>query len=275
MNDSPEQDFTYRTLPRIGKRACRLGLSATYRPGRDSVREAIDAGVNLFFAYGFDSQVLGTFREMSPDERDQCIIITGGYNLTINRKPNLRKVVEKRLRQLGTDYLDALMWLGVLKPAHLSPYIIDEMRKLRDEGKARAIGISCHDRSFIAGLAAEDALDLYMLRYNAAHRGAETEIFPYLPAHRPDVVGYTATRWRYLLRRPRNWPEDGRVPTAAECYRFVLSDPHMDVVLTAPSNARQLRQNLAALEAGPLDEDDQTFMREFGDAVHARKNWFM
>jgi hypothetical protein len=28
------------------------------------------------------------------------------------------------------------------------------------------------------------------------------------------------TRWTALLRRPRGWPKNERVPTAGECYRF-------------------------------------------------------
>ena len=35
-----------------------------------------------------------------------------------------------------------------------------------------------------------------MIRYNAAHPGAERDIFPHLEARRPAVVAYTATSWR-------------------------------------------------------------------------------
>jgi aryl-alcohol dehydrogenase-like predicted oxidoreductase len=114
-----------------------------------------------------------------------------------------------------------------------------------------------------------------MIRYNAAHRGAEQEIFPYLSLHNPGVISYTATRWTALLRRPRGWPAEGRLPSAAMCYRFVLSNPHVDVCLAAPSNPTQLEENLAALRQGPLDEEEMRFMREFGDAVHRQAKWFM
>jgi len=114
-----------------------------------------------------------------------------------------------------------------------------------------------------------------MIRYNAAHRGAEQDIFPHLAAHQPGVISYTATRWRFLLRRPKGWPGGGRVPTAGECYRFVLSNPHVDVCLTAPSNAEQLEANLAAVRAGPLSDDDLAYLRDFGDAVHRTAGWFM
>ena len=34
-----------------------------------------------------------------------------------------------------------------------------------------------------------------MIRYNAAHPGAEQDIFPYLAKRRLAIVTYTATRW--------------------------------------------------------------------------------
>ena len=38
-----------------------------------------------------------------------------------------------------------------------------------------------------------------MARYNAAHRGAEDEVFAHLPSRKPFVLAYTATRWWSLL----------------------------------------------------------------------------
>ena len=101
------------------------------------------------------------------------------------------------------------------------------------------------------------------------------DIFPFLGSFNPGVISYTATRWSYLLRRPRTLPKNTRVPTAGDCYRFVLSDPHVHAVLTAPRNERQLRENIEAVKKGPLGEDDMKFMREFGDVVHNQNKWFM
>jgi len=80
------------------------------------------------------------------------------------------------------------------------------------------------------------------------------------------MIAYTATAWRRLLRAPRGWK--GKVPTAGDCYRFCLASPHIDVALTGPRNVVELRENLAALEKGPLSPEDMLFMREFGRAVH-------
>ena len=266
--------FTHTTLGRTGLQVCRLGLSATYRPGPEVIRRALDAGVNLLFCYGFDSQVTKTVRLMHPSERQRVIVATGAYNLLIGH-PNLRRTLEKRLRQLGSDYIDIFLFLGVTKPKHLTDHVRDELLKFRQEGKVRFIGMSGHDRGFHAEEARRGDLDVLMLRYNAAHRGAETDIFPRLNSHNPGVLSYTATRWGFLLRRTRGWPKDGRIPTASDCYRFVLSNPHVHVCLTAPSNRRHLEENLSALEAGPLSPEDHAFMVQFGDAVHHSKKWFM
>jgi aryl-alcohol dehydrogenase-like predicted oxidoreductase len=124
-------------------------------------------------------------------------------------------------------------------------------------------------------LADEGALDAMMVRYNAAHRGAETEIFPYTEKHNTGIISFTATRWRYLLRRPKGWPKEGRIPTVGECYRFVLSNTHVGVCMMAPSNEKQFIANLKEIQKGPLSEEDMDFMHKFGDAVYNRKQWFM
>ena len=105
-----------------------------------------------------------------------------------------------------------------------------------------------------------------MIRYNAAHPGAEKDIFPHYEKRRPLTVAYTATSWRKLLARPKGW--DGPIMSAGDCYRFCLSSPHVDVTLCGPKNREQLNHALEALEKGPLTADEDEWMRRFGTAVH-------
>lgn len=264
-----QHDFLHATLGRVPTPVFRLGLSATYRPGKNAIRAAIDEGVNYFFLFAIDTQMRAVLREALARDRERCVVAAGASNW-IWWRPDLRRTLEKRLRQLRTDYIDVFHFLGVTRAKDITPRVWDELHALREDGRVRAISISTHDRRLAGDLAARGALDAMMVRYNAAHRGAETEIFPHLAAHRPGVVSFTATRWRFLLRRPRGWPKERPVPDAGMCYRFVLSNPHVDVCMTAPTNARQLRDNLAAIRRGPLEEDEMAFMREFGDAVYRR-----
>ena len=268
------ENFLHTRLGGSELRVHRLGLSASYRPGKKTVFKAADAGVNFFFGFGIDTQMVAALREIMQKERTRYILATGAYNLIFGY-PNLRRTLEKRLRQFGTDYIDLFLFLGVMKEKELTPQVLDELRRFRDEGKVRSIGISTHDRKLAGRLAAEGMLDTLMVRYNAAHRGAEQDIFPHIKAHGTGVVGYTATRWSYLLRRPKTLPEDTPVPTAGQCYRFVLSNPDVNVCLTAPKNLKEFEENLRSLEAGPLSGEEMLFMKRFGDAVHHTKKWFM
>lgn len=269
-----QNDFTHTTLGNTGLKVHRLGLSASYYPGKKAIYRSMDAGINLFFGFGLDLQMTSVMRDVLRNDRGRFVIATGVYNLVWGY-PNLRKSLEKRLRQFGTDYIDIFMFLGVMKGREFPDRAREELYKFREEGKIGFVGMSCHDREFAGKLASEGALDVFMIRYNAAHRGAEQDIFPYVHAHNSGIISYTATRWTYLLRRPSSWPKGRRVPTAGDCYRFALSHPNVHVCLTAPRNTRQLEENINALNAGPLVQEEMEFMHSFGDAVYHSKKWFM
>ncbi len=267
-------DFMQTTLGATQLQVCRLGLSASYWPGKKTVYRAIDEGVNYFFAYGFDEQMMSVLRDLFKKERQRYVVATGAYNLLFTHQ-NLLKTLDKRLRQLKTDYIDIFLFLGVMKPQHFPTHLREELRHLRETGKVRFVGMSCHDRQFAGSLASDGELDVFMIRYNAAHRGAEQDIFPYVTLHNPGIVSYTATRWSYLIRRSKNWPEDRPIPTPGLCYRFVLSNPNVHVCLTAPTNMEQLEENIAEVQKGPLNQSERSLIEEYGDVVHHTKKWFM
>lgn len=269
-----EKNFKRTSFGATGFEVTRMGFSASYRPGVRAVREASDLGINFFFGYGIDTQLKRGLREAFGTNRERFVLATGAYNFIFGY-PNLRRTLEKRLREFRTEYIDVFLFLGVTKGKQMPPEVLEELARFRDEGKVKAIGLSCHDRRFVGQLAAKGAVDTVMMRYNAAHRGAEKDIFPYLKEHDPGVISYTATRWTALLRRPKGWPKESAIPTAGQCYRFVLSNPHVHVCLTSPTNVRQLRENFAALDEGPLSGEELSFMKTFGDAVYGQHKWFM
>jgi aryl-alcohol dehydrogenase-like predicted oxidoreductase len=268
------QDLAHTMPGTRGRPVFPLGLSASYRPGDRAVRRALDEGVNYLFAFGVDTQMNRVIRGMTADQRDKVVIATGGYNWLVWHPP-LRTSLENALRRLGTDRIDVFHYMGIMKPADLGPRVRDEIAALRGDPRVGAVAVSCHDRKLAGQLAADGDVDVLMIRYNAAHPGAERDIFPHVAAHGTGVVAYTATRWTFLLRRPKGWPDDRPAATAGQCYRFSLSDPHVHVVLTAPRSERELLENLAAVRQGPLPEDEMAFMREFGACVHDRAGWFM
>lgn len=257
----PSADFLRRELPALKKSVFRLGLSGSFGLPEAGVREALERMQYVFWS---PKMPLAPVREALARDRERYAVVGGPVLGYLPGSP--RRAVERILRRLGTDYLDVLQlyWLG--KMSAFSGRVQEEMVRLRREGKVRALAVSIHDRPRAGRLAEDSILDLLMIRYNAAHPGAEQDVFPHLARRRPAVVAYTATCWRKLLRAPAGWM--GRVPTAGDCYRFCLTSPHVDVVLSAPRTVEELRENLAAVERGPLDAGELEWLREFGRRVH-------
>lgn len=247
-----------------GKSLFRLGLATNYGIDEDGIRAGMDRGVNFFLWTLRGGKLRSPLREALAGRRERVAV--AGFAQLGWFGWGVRRGAESLLKELRTDYLDVYLlgWLGV--GSRWSDAIENDLVHLRESGKVRAIGVSIHDRPRAGRLAAESPLDLLMLRYNAAHPGAEREVFPHKRGVEPAVLAYTATSWRKLLARPKGW--DGPVMTAGDCYRFQLSSPHVDLALTGPKNRAELDENLDALAKGPLTPEEDAWMRRFGKAVH-------
>ncbi|UCD57281.1 MAG: aldo/keto reductase, partial [Candidatus Hydrogenedentota bacterium] len=119
-------------------------------------------------------------------------------------------------------------------------------------------------------VAGKGIFDIFHIRYNAAHRGAETDVFPKLPQNdRPGIVTYTATCWGKLLK-PARIPRGEETPRGSDCYRFALSNPDVDVCMTGPKNREQMQEALTTLELGQLSEEEMDWMKRVGHHVHGK-----
>ena len=260
-------DFQRRAVRAVGKPLFRVGIAGGFGLDQAGFRRAFERGVQYAFWGPHHRSMTPALRDALKNDRQAIAVATGP--VVAVTAGSVRRAAERALRALGTDYLDVfhLFWLG--KTSSYTPSTVDALVRLRDEGKVKAIAVSIHDRQRAARLAVDSPLDLLMLRYNAAHPGAEVDIFPHLAARKPSVVAYTATCWRRLLEAPAGW--DGQVPNAGHCYRFCLSNPHVDLVLMGVANTGQLDANLAAVAEGPLSEQEMTWMRAFGQQVRSRR----
>ena len=113
----------------------------------------------------------------------------------------------------------------------------------------RRLGLTTHQRGLAAEAARSGHLDALMIRYNAAHRGAEREVFPVTEALGLPVIAYTALRWGALLRPTPEDPPGFVVPPAPAWYRFVLQSPAVAVALMAPNDRAELEEDLTVLDA--------------------------
>lgn len=272
---SDQNDFCFADLPVVGKRVLRLGIGGNYGLTADDARWAADQGAN-YWAWNARMKLTPALRDLLKADRDRHVVGMYGMGAWGSQ---VRRSVHKALKALATDYIDIfkLCWLG--RTSRYSEGIVEALLRLKGEGKIRAIGTSIHNRVRAGKLARDSAIDLFMLRYNAKHPGAEQDVFPHLSVRRPAVVAYTATSWRQLLRPIKDltmapWPGTDLSPpplTPGLCYRFCLTNPHVHVVLTGPKNRNQLKENLAALNDGPLSDDELEWVRDYGRKVKVAK----
>lgn len=256
--------FDRAILGRTGLEVGRLGISASYGMPASAVERAIEYGLNYVY--------WGSFRKSSFAEglravkRDRYLLVLQSYSRIAALVP---WSIERALKRLGSDYADVLLlgmwnqpvWGGVREAA----------LKLKERGLIRHLALSTHKRPRVPLIAADGAFDIVHLRYNAVHTGAERDVFPVLPAdRRPGIVSFTATSWKQLLGH-RRIPKDERVPTATDCYRFVLSNSNVDVCLTGLGSEEHLSQALAAFDKGPMSEKELEWMRRVGKAIYGSK----
>src|SRR4029453_15953577 len=117
-------------------------------------------------------------------------------------------------------------------------------------------------------------LDTLMLRYNAAHRGAEREVFPVTDELGLPIIAYTALRWGALLRPTPEDPPGFAVPAAPAWYRFALQSPSVGVVLAAPHHRAEIDEDLTVLDTGPLPAHEYERLAEHGRRVRKHGGGF-
>lgn len=254
-----------KILGRSGLSIGRLGFGSSYGAPSRSYEMAFERGCNYFYWGSYRrSDMADAIRSLSPRNREKMVVVLQSYS----RIPSLlRYTFMQGLKKLRLDYADVLLLGWYNNPP--SARIMDAVLKLKELGLTRAIAVSCHNRPMFKTYIEDPRFDIIMTRYNAAHRGAEREVFPYLRdvEKRPGVISYTATRWGYLVD-PQYTPKGLKTPTASDCYRFALTNPNVDLCLSGPASEEEMRDNLKALEQGPLSSEEMSWMSLVGDHVH-------
>ncbi len=251
-------------LGRTGLEVSRIGVGSSYGPSRRACLRAFDAGVNYFFWGSTRTRGMAlALRDLAPAHRHEMVVVLQAYV----RSPTwLPRSIRIGLETLRLEHADVLLlgWHERAPPERLLEAAAEEQRR----GRFRHLAISSHQRTLFPELWRRGRYDIFHLRYNAAHPGAEQDVFPHLPANAgPGIVSFTNTRWGDLLN-PKKMPPGEAPLTATDCYRFSLSNPAVHVAIAGPSNDQQMDEALATLESGPMDADELRRARAIGQWVH-------
>jgi aryl-alcohol dehydrogenase-like predicted oxidoreductase len=249
----------------------RIGISSSYGAEQAVYEEAFDRGCSYFTWGTFIKGRSTPFKKFiqgvtSAGNRERMSIGLLSYS---HSRLLGDMFLQSALKNLGVEYIDGLL-LGYYSKRP-PQRILDWAMEVKEKGLVRAIGITTHNRDIVPSLAAEKVLDYYHFRYNAAHRGAEQDIFAKTHGLNIGLVSFTATCWGKLME-PKKMPEGVVPPTAGDCYRFVLAREEIDCCMMGVKNLTMLRQNLDELEKGPMSEEELARIKRIGDLIYGRRS---
>ena len=256
-------------LGRTGLKVGRLGISSSYGAPAVAFEEAFERGCNYFvigsFGKGRSKEMIKAIRNIARQgKRDKLVVCQMEYTHSyLLGKGHFYRGLNK----LGLEYVDALM-LGYY-PRKPRKKVMDLALDLKAKGVVKHLALSGHRRRLFPELL-DSPIDIFQVRYNAANSGAEKDVFPHVGGERrPGIISFTATRWGQLLKESK-MPPGEKALSAKDCYRFVLSNPAVDICMTGARNHEMMRENLETLESGPLSEEEMARIRRIGDHVYGK-----
>ncbi len=140
------------------------------------VRAAFDAGINFFdTAWGYPGSEERMGRGLKGLDRSRFVIATKDGS---SDGAMFRKHVLESLERLGTDYVDIIQFHNLSDRPQLEAVMApggayEAALKLRDEGCARHIGVTCHNSELAAELVASGKFETLQAQINFVGNEAE------------------------------------------------------------------------------------------------------
>ena len=237
-----------------------------------AISHAFDLGINFFFLtadmhwplYDATRRGLMDLFRRSPSVRDQVVVAVVGY--PAQSEFSHMPFEETLGYTLGLGHIDLTVAGGSYRSDFAARKEAFEVHK-KDFG-ARAFGTSFHDREMAAEAIREELVDIAFIRYNVLHPGAETDVFPHVaPSSRALLYNFTSSHPHIS---PELFPKLGLnadywQPDITDYYRWVLARPELDGILCAPRTVAELDALDRALAAGPLTDEQYTYIRDLTD----------
>jgi len=189
----------YITIPGTDLKASRIGLGTWAIGGwlwggtdeKDSIRtihRAVGAGITLIdtapvYGFGRSEEIVG--KALKDLDRSKVVVATKvglqWKDEEVHRNSTgerIRQEVEDSLRRLGVDTIDLYQvhWPDPLVPMEDTA---EQMQRLVDEGKVRAVGVSNHSPEEMDSFGKAVRLSTAQPPYNLFERGIEEDILPY------------------------------------------------------------------------------------------------
>src|SRR5688500_8052068 len=194
----PIAPFLRKSASAFGRPVCRLGLASRGGSGLrpEDVHHALGRGVDFLNWPGTEDALSRAVAELGRGRERVVACAQFEARSAADAAEELRTM----LAALGTDYVDVLTFYYVEELTEWAELCgpggaLDYCRAARRDGVVRRLRLPTRQRGLAAAAARSGHPDALMIRYNAAHRGAEREVFPVTDALGLPVIAYTALRW--------------------------------------------------------------------------------
>ena len=231
-----------------------LGLSGHYHLPEDGFQFAIESGVRLMFFEPNYASMIRFFRSLTTADRNRIQLVSGSFEADPRR---IMKDIDRVLRLLGRDHIDLFLFFWVRDWTRISDAAIQALQRAKESGKIGAYSLSTHSLNLACEAIRRDWKPL-MVRHNAAHRRAEEELLPLAANRQTPIILFNNTCYGRML--------SDKV-SAADCYRFSLSQSGVSACWTAPATIQQLKENLSVLSRLQLENENEESLLQRGQRV--------
>jgi predicted aldo/keto reductase-like oxidoreductase len=289
----------YRKLGRTELKVSAIGIGLEHMHGQPretvvaTVREAVERGANYFDVIFAMPEYLDNMREAFQGLRDRVLLAAhlgstdkGGQYYKTRTVKRCQSSFLDVLRRLETEYVDVLMLhnfsaLNDWDRASRAGFL-DLAGRLRDEGKARFLGISGHYHGIMERAVESGLVDLIMLPVNLFNHAmpGRSDLLDLSVRQNIGVVamkpfgGGRLLNQRGSLRVPKYQTsgEAFQVKIASEvtpvqCLSYVLAQRGVSLALTGLKNQDELAAALHTLEASEAECDFSGLLSDFGRYV--------
>jgi aryl-alcohol dehydrogenase-like predicted oxidoreductase len=168
--------------------------------GKEVVRTALDIGINFLdtaYIYGPErsEELIGEVLKEKGRRSDVVIATKGAFKfvdgkIAVDNSPAfLREAVESSLKRLRTDYID-LYYIHAPDENTPKDEAVGALKKLKDEGKIRAIGVSNFSIEQLKEANKDGYVDVLQSEYNLLRRQAEKDLLPYTTENNISFIPY-------------------------------------------------------------------------------------
>lgn len=297
----------YTTLGRTGLNVSVMGLGcggpsrigqATGNSEEESiaiVKHGLNSGINFIDTAEVYKTEKIVGKAIEGFNREDLVLSTKKSTWKTTKPDNVKKSIERSLKNLGTDYIDIYHLHGVILQDYDSLYsdVVPTLLELRDQGKIRFLGITERfnadpDHLMLQRALQDDIWDVMMVGFNILNQSARERIF--LSAIEKKIGILIMFAVRLALSRPKRLKQcieeliqnkqinpslidkedplgflihiNGAESIVDAAYRFCHYEPGTHVILSGTGNLNHLKENIKVMQKPPLPKEDVIKLKE-------------